>query len=204
MKSYSVFYLRDKTPEELERLAGGERKLRLMLGQVNVHPGSPWLECSFHRDAGPPHDEALFGEASVIREQSRAFGEMIFLYCSKPDWFYYEHARDGVLLRRLTWLPFLDGFDTPGWISVEGEPEPWERDFFFQEKKLEWAIRKARDIYACEKDFDLSAHEAGIRRIWEHGRIEARNALPECDWTVAMHVEEVFGLRHLADPWKPA
>lgn len=204
MKSYSVCYIKDKTLEDIERLAGGERKLRMTFGSINVHPDSPWLECSYRKDDSPPSDEALFGETSVIDKKSEIFGEMIFLFADTSDSFYYEHAHNGVLLRKLSWFPLLDDDWTPGWICVQGEPEPWESDFFFNEKALLRTIEEERSLYDFEKRSDyFPSREKEIRQIWENRKILTKTVLPKCDGTVAMHVEKVFELKHKENPWKP-
>ncbi|MGV8125273.1 MAG: hypothetical protein AB2L14_36455 [Candidatus Xenobiia bacterium LiM19] len=204
MVSYSVYYLKDRTLEDMERLAGSEKDIGFDFGRINAFPDSPWLECSFNGDDYPPDDAALSGELSVIQKLSERLGEVIFLFCSKPDSFYFEHARDGVLLRKLVWMPMLDDFGTPGWICAQGESEPWEREFFFSEKKRSLAIQKERDLLSMEPDFDtiFPAREAEIRRIWENREITGGNAFPACDWTVAIPVEKIYGLQHKDDPWK--
>lgn len=53
---------------------------------------------------------------------STKFGEAWMLCAASTSGvFAYEHGRDGEILRSLA----FDGSD--GWLTVQGEPEPWER-----------------------------------------------------------------------------
>jgi hypothetical protein len=119
---------------------------------------------------------------------------MIFLFADR-DSFVYEHARDGVMLRKLVWFPMLDDDWTPGWLYVQGQPEEWEAAMFFTPQKLARTIADEKDRYSSEgKDDAFPAREAEIRTLWENGAIAAMTAFPYCDGTVAMGVEKHYGI----------
>lgn len=197
MISYSAYYIKDKSIEELTSIAGGEKKLQLALGEVKPFADSPWLLCGFRDGAYPPDDEVLWGRQSLAGRVSQKFGEVIYLYGDvKSDAFVYEHARDGAILRKLVWFPMLDENWTPGWLCAQGEPEPWEAGLFFGPNSLERNLEQVRSIFdQGSGDEILASKEAEIRQIWETGRIAAMKEFPKCDGTVAFHVEKVFGLK---------
>lgn len=198
MGSYSASYIKNKSLGDLTSLAGGERKLQLIFGQVKVFPDSPWLVCRFRDGAGPPADDVLWGNASLIEQESKTYGEMIFVYSDvSADSFVFEHAREGVLLRKLVWFPMLDDDWTPGWLCAQGEPEPWEADFFFRPEALRRTIEEERSISEFQDQPESFASlEAEIRHIWETRTITAMTRFPKCDGTVAIAVERIFGIRH--------
>ncbi len=194
MKSYSACFIRGIDAQELERRAGGERKLRMTFGEVITQPGSEWLICSFRKGASCPPDDVLWGKASLIEAQSKTFGEMISLFGDR-DSFVYEHARDGVMLRKLVWFPMLDDDWTPGWLYVQGQPEDWEASMFFTPQKLARTIADEKERYSFEgKDDAFPARESEIRTLWEKGAIAAMTTLPYCDGTVALGVEKHYGI----------
>ncbi len=200
MKSYSAFFVRADSIEELEVRAGGGQRNKLYLGitsAVKVE-GSQWIIFSYHPGDGPPDDEVLWGKASLAEKRSETLGEIIFLYAdtSGDDFFVYEHARDGVMLRKLVWFPMLDDDWTPGWLYVQGEPEQWEAEVFFRPNRLSEVIENERINYEERGEDDrFPEREAAIRCLWEKRSIAAGDTIPSCDGTVALVVEKHFGLR---------
>jgi hypothetical protein len=196
MKSYSAYFIHGIDAKELEARAGGERKLRMAFGEVVTPPGSEWLICGFRNGASPPSDDFLWGTKSLIEADSKKYGEMIFLFAdTRPDSFVYEHARDGVLLRKLVWFPMLDDNWTPGWLCAQGQPEDWETAILFTPKVLARTIAEEQERYSAEgKDDEFPAREAEIRDAWERHAIAAGGTIPYCDGTVALAVEKHFGI----------
>lgn len=202
MKSYSVYYIKMNDAAELERRAGGERKLKLTFDPIQAVPGSEWLVCSFRNGASPPADDILWGERSLAEKESKIFGEVIFIFANMPDSLVYEHACDGVLLRKLVWFPLLDpGMAdvsddwTPGWLCAKGEPEAWEAPLFFKPERLPAVIDEERESYADRSiDERFPEREEQIKKMWAERAITAMDTLPYCDGTVAFAIEKHFGI----------
>jgi hypothetical protein len=196
MKSYSASFIHGIDAKELEARVGGERKLRMTFDPVTLPPGSEWLVCGLRDGAAPPSDKFLWGEASLTEQDSKNYGEIIFIFADvSPDSLVYEHARDGVLLRKLVWFPMLDDDWTPGWLCAQGEPEAWEAELFFTEQRLARVIAEEKERYRDRgEESAFPAREAEIRRVWEGRRIEARTTIPECSGDVALFIERHFGI----------
>ncbi|BAQ66433.1 hypothetical protein [Geminocystis sp. NIES-3709] len=181
MSSYSMFFVKNIDFEVIRRV------------HQNIEPvkSSSFVRCSYQKDANPPEDDVLIGNISLTQVQSKQLGEVIFIYGDTSiDGFVYEHARDGVLLRKLVWFPMLDDEWTAGWLCAVGEPESWEK-VLFSSDRLERYIQNERTRYEDENridEFDL--YEANIRADWASGRIIAGKTYPECDGTVTALVEQ--------------
>jgi len=202
MKSYDVYYVKLDDLAELERRAGGERKLRMTFSKADKPQGSPWLVCNYCDGASPPDDRVLSGEASLAGPRSQTFGEVIYIFANMPDSLVYEHALDGKMLRKLVWFPLLgpdtadvDDDWTPGWLCTEGEPEPWEASIFFRPEKLPEAIEGEKMRFADRgREDGFAGREMTIRKMWDDHTIAANETLPYCDGTVAFAIEKHFGI----------
>jgi hypothetical protein len=185
MKSYSAFYVRTDKPDEAKKI----------FGRMERVPESPWLVCAFQRDASPPADKVLWGEISLTVTESQRLGEVIFLFADiSRDSFVYEHALDGVLLRKLVWFPMLDDAWTPGWLFAEGQREEWE-SIFFRPDRLPELIANERCNYQDRGESSaFPDREAELRRIWTDCVIVAGTTIPECDGSMARVVERHFGI----------
>lgn len=185
MKSYSAYFVRAERAGQAQRV----------FGKVEPMADSPWLLCEYRKDDMPPGDDALEGRTSLTEARSQQLGEILFVYGdTSADWFVYEHARDGVLLRKLVWFSLLDDW-TAGWVCAEGEPEPWEAALFSPDK-LAGFIENERQRYDDEGNADdFPEREAEIRKVWEAGQIIAGNTYPACDGTVALLVEQSYGIK---------
>lgn len=155
---------------------------------------SAWVRCGLRTGVGPPNDDVLCGDKSLAASWAEKFDEVIFLYGdTSTDGFVYEHARDGELVRKLVWFPMLDEDWTPGWICVEGEPEPWEADLF-GDKKLESFLEFERERYDDEgRAEEFEGYASQVREDWKSGRIKANRTYPACDATVTRLVERYYG-----------
>lgn len=189
MKSYSAYFVR----------ADHADKAQAAFRNVVPIEGSDWLMCGFRKDDSPPDDEVLQGPESLTQGKSQELGEIFFVYGDMSiNGFVYEHARDGELLRKLVWFPMLDDDWTEGWLCAEGEPEAWEADLFnpsFNPSKMAEFIKDERQRFEDEgMEDDFPRREAEIREIWESGRIVAGQTFPSCDGTVALLVEQSYGI----------
>lgn len=188
MKSYSAYYVRAKAID----IASAEF--------VNVEPlpDSPWLICAYRPSDSPPKDDVLFGEESLTRTKSEQLGEVIFVYRDiSQDWFVYEHAQDGKLLRKLVWASLLDDDWNAGWVCVDGEPEAWESALFTQSKlsqTMELELQRLEDEGRSDEASDLKAE---ITEVWKLGEIPAGKTYPSCDGTVTVLVEKGFGIKRV-------
>jgi len=208
MKSYAAHFVRGPSIAALAQRAGGERSLRTLLGTIEAFVDTPWLSCGFVKDAAPPDDGVLWGRYSLTQLKSKTVGEVLYLYADHSDGsFVYEHARDGILRRKLTWFPLLDpsradvdGDFSPGWLCARGAAEPWEQAAFFRSEQLAHAIEAERERYLDKgRSGDFPAREQALRDIWSECSIRRLETLPNGaahGWQVEAH----FRLRHAACP----
>ncbi|NMF60470.1 hypothetical protein [Pseudanabaena yagii] len=186
MKSYSAYFVRSESIENARKIFGK---------RVEPLPNSPWLLCDYQPDDELPDDEVLFGEESLTEAKSGQLGEIFFVYGdTSVDWFVYEHASDGRLLRKLVWYTLPDDVWNSGWILVAGEPEDWEATLFRSDglaRHLELESQKLKDQGHADK---IPAMEAEVRQLWDLKQIIKGKRLPFCDGTVAMLVEESYGI----------
>jgi hypothetical protein len=208
MKSYAAHFVRGPSVAALERRVGGERKLRILLGTVEAFVDSPWLTCGFAKDAAPPDDGVLWGRYSLAQLPSKTLGDVLYLYVDRSDGsLVYEHARDGILQRKLTWFPLLDpsraAVDrdfTPGWLCARGGAEPWESAAFFRPEQLTQAIQAERERYQDNgKAGEYPAREQALRSMWDEHSIRPLETLPN-GAAYAGQMEAQFRLRHAACP----
>ncbi len=93
MKSYSAYFVHANAIANAEKVFDK---------QVKTLPDSPWLICAYRPDDEVPEDEIIYGEKSLTKVKSEQLGEIIFVFGdTSVDWFVYEHACDGKILRKL-------------------------------------------------------------------------------------------------------
>ncbi len=190
MKSYSLFLVKNSALNEAQQ----------PLGHTEPVAGTSWVRYQFTKDADPPDDEILTGEASLTESLSETLGEVIFVYGDTSiDGFVYEHADQGEMLRKLVWFPMLDDEWNAGWIFVDGQPESWEQ-ILFKEDRLASYLERLRAQYADEghgESFDRCAQQ--VQEDWATGEIHAGNRYPECDGTMALVIESHYGVERAAE-----
>ncbi len=106
-------------------------------------------------------DEAPF-EDQDLAAHSQQHGEIFYL--AEQDnvgFFHYEHWQGGQLIRRLKYNSDYH------WLSVAGEPEPWEHALIFTEDILGKTLQ----------GYDQESHEA-IRSAWGRKCIQQGDAFP--------------------------
>ncbi|OLP17395.1 hypothetical protein BST81_16500 [Leptolyngbya sp. 'hensonii'] len=186
MKSYSAYFVRLSSMEEA----------RSRFSTVEPIADSPWLMCDFRKDAPPPDDEVLEGQKNLTQEKSRRLGEILFVYGdTSVDGFVYEHACDGTLLRKLVWFPLLDDDWTAGWLCADGEPEPWETALFREDSLARFLENERQRLEDEGMEDAFPEREAEIREIWSAKQIMAGKTFPSCDGTVALLVEQSYGIQ---------
>lgn len=151
------------------------------LGVFYVKRAGEWVAHTIGNDVMP---KAAFGagagnpEVFASKRLSEQFGEAIYIFeDERNDQLYYDHARDGVLLRKLMYV--FDGGQS-SWVCVAGEPEPWE-DELFKEDRLDRALRVAED-----EDHDR------VRQIFSCRTIELGASLPSA--SSGHWIEAHFGI----------
>lgn len=96
---------------------------------------------------------------------SEALGEALFLFGgSGCEQFILEHAKEGRLIRRLSYD------QESGWSEVEGEPQPWEA-VLFQPRILEEQL-------SYLEDDQRATVEPALRAIFDAKRLEAGQRMP--------------------------
>ncbi len=184
MKSYEAFFVRTENSEQAKKI----------FRRIEPIEGSSWVMCGFDKDVYP-EDSILFGEESATQAKSEKLGEIIYVYgdSSDAEGFIYEHACDGVLLRKLVWFMLEDGMNT-GWVCVEGEAEKWE-EALFRPDSLEQFVRLRREsLQDRGKNDQISEFEAEVQKIYDEKKIIVGKSFPVCDGTCAILVEKSYGI----------
>ena len=84
---------------------------------------------------------------------------------SAVDAFQFHHWKAGKHIRSLVYGCFQE---ERTWERAEGEPEPWERDVFFNPKDLEFELKWAND----------EAQRQELKRIWQNAEIIPGQMMP--------------------------
>jgi hypothetical protein len=186
MKSYSAYFVRTTAIENAHTIFGK---------RVEPLPGSPWLLCGYEPDDELPDDEVLFGEASLTEAKSGQLGEIFFVYGdTSVDWFVYEHASDGKLLRKLVWFTLPDDEWNSGWVCVEGDPEDWETALFRTDGLTRYLENERQRLNEEGHEDEVAAMEAQTQQLWDLKQVTVGKTLPFCDGTVAILVEKSYGI----------
>jgi len=187
MKSYSAYFVRAAALEKAQAVFGAS---------VQPLPDSPWLLCAYQPDDELPDEEVLLGETSLTQAKSEALGEVFFVYGdTSVDWFVYEHAQDGQLLRKLVWSMQPEGdWDDCGWVLAEGEPEAWEAALFRADSLARHLDNASQQLQDERRGGEVAAMQADAQKLWAAQHITAGQTLPVCDGTVATLVEKSYGI----------
>jgi len=186
MKSYSAYFVRNSVIANAQDVFGKK---------VETIPDSQWLLCAFQPDDELPDEAVLFGEESLTKAKSRQLGEIFFVYGdTSVDWFVYEHARDGQLLRKLVWFTLPDDEWNSGWVWVEGEPEDWETELFRPDSLVRYLENEGQRLRDANQEDEVATMEAETRQLWELQKIIQDKKLPFCDGTVPLLVEKSYGI----------
>jgi hypothetical protein len=190
MKSYSAYFVQNTAIVEAQTIFGKS---------IESIVDSSWIMCGSCLDDEVPDDEVIFGESSLTVAKSEQVGEIFFVYADiSQDWFVYEHALNGELLRKLVWCNLIDDEWNCGWVCVQGQPEAWEVDLFvpsFNPHKLEQCLENERQKLEDEgRESAFSEIEAAIKQAWELRLISAGRTYPTADGTVAFLVERSYGI----------
>ena len=186
MKSYSAYFVPSSAIANAQSIFGK---------RVEAIPDSSWLLCAFEPDDELPDDQILFGEESLTEAKSNQLGEIFFVYGdTSVDWFVYEHARDGRLLRKLVWFTLPDDKWNSGWVWVEGEPEDWEAELFRPDSLARYLENEGQRLRDEGRAGEVAAMEAETIQLWELQKIIQGKRLPFCDGTVPFLVEKSYGI----------
>jgi hypothetical protein len=187
MKSYSAYFVRAAALEAAQAVFGAS---------VQPLPDSPWLLCAYQPDDELPDEDVLRGETSLTQAKSAALGEVFFVYGdTSVDWFVYEHAQDGELLRKLVWATLPEGdWDDCGWALAEGAPEAWEAALFRADGLARHLENEAQRLQDEGRGAEVAAMQADAEKLWAAKQITAGQTLPMGDGTVAMLVEKSYGI----------
>lgn len=81
-------------------------------------------------------------------------------YHSVVDWFEYYHWKDGILLRALVYGRTVER----AWERIEGEPEAWERQVFFDPDDL-------ASLLEWSDEDETEEEKQQLREFWQHGEL---------------------------------
>jgi hypothetical protein len=103
-------------------------------------------------------------EAELARGSARWNTDVLWLtFQSTPAAFRFHHWAGG---RQVRWLVY--GYDKQGmWERVEGEPEPWEREAFFDPDALTALLENASRTEAT-----------ALKRFWHEAKVAAGRTFP--------------------------
>jgi len=110
---------------------------------------------------GCPEDELLFLSQTLLTDV------LWITFQSAADAFEFHHWKAGKLLRSLIFGGKVQGI----WERVDGVPEAWERDTFFE----------ARQLKSLLEDEEDAAKRNQIQRIFDDGILEVGSWLPMVD-----------------------
>jgi hypothetical protein len=115
-------------------------------------------------------DDAFEAPERKLSDLSQRFNtDVIWMsFQSVVDAFQFHHWRAGARLRSLVFGCFEE---ERTWERVEGTPEPWEREVFFDEKDLKIPLECA----TTEQD------KAKLRRIWQDAELLPGRTEPSLD-----------------------
>jgi len=178
---YTVYLVKSSQTEAVAR----------KFSRVERSEGSEWLICGY----GDRYVDGLFEPDSDFTSQlSRQFGEVIFIGVDERDnQFEYEHSREGVLLRKLTWA---SAGSQSTWMNVQGEKEAWEDALLFSEENF----ARALEIVKYDDHLDLLGSEQLIekqqqlRAIWDARQYIMDGQWPLGDGTIGMAIPKYFGV----------
>lgn len=187
MKSYSAYFVRAAALEAARAVFGAS---------VQPLPDSPWLLCAYRPDDELPDEDVLRGETSLTQAKSAALGEVFFVYGDTSiNWFVYEHAQNGQLLRKLVWATLPEGdWDDCGWALVEGTPEAWEAALFRADGLARHLENESLRLEDEGRGDEVAAMQADAEKRWAAKQIMAGQTLPMGDGTIAMLAEKSYGI----------
>lgn len=117
-------------------------------------------------------------ERCTARGPSARYGEALYVFEDEGnDQLYYDHCRDGVLLRKLVYS--FDGCAS-SWTCIAGTPEPWE-DELFGAASLDYHLQ-----------FADAAQEARVREVFAGRALTLGAELPRA--SSAHWIEAHFGI----------
>lgn len=165
MGTWNAFYVLTKNDSDTS-------VIRAKFPSGEIVPGPEFIGVQLGVEAFPPPTDGL------VRLSAELNTDVIWLsFQSTVDAFEFHHWRAGVTLRSLVFGCYKD---ERTWELVEGEPEPWEREAFFDAKGLRFPLEYAK---TDEKRRELE-------RIWREAELlpgRTEPSLDSCDsaWKVA-------------------
>jgi hypothetical protein len=179
---YTVYFVKTSQPEIVAKA----------FNRIERVEDSEWLVCNFDDS----DEDGLFEPDSDFTSKiSQQFGEAIFICVNeRDDQFEYEHSRDGVLLRKLTWVS--DGCRST-WMNVQGEQEAWEDDVLFSEENFARALEiiKYDDHLNLLSNQQLMEKQQQLRAIWDARQYVVNGQWPLGDGTIGMAIPKYFGIK---------
>ncbi len=172
--NYSAFFVPVNGDEDLQKIH------QVHHPEAEIFPDTSFARLWFS-------DDMPWGNEPYTLSLSKAFGEaFLIMEDGMTDVFWYEHSRDGVIVRELR-------YDSPdaGWSRVVGEPEPWEEGLLFSEARLEQALRVAR--WAPEDE--RARKEARLREMWAERRLDLGSPDPRYSETDGLAVARLCGFK---------
>jgi hypothetical protein len=114
-----------------------------------------------------------YGKEQALMELSARLETDVkwLVYQSVTDAFEYYHWRAGTLLRALVYGCYTDRV----WERIEGQPETWERQAFFDPEDLALYLEDDED----ESEDNLSAEEKlRLEQFWQAGELVTGEIVP--------------------------
>lgn len=178
---YTVYFVKTSQPEMVAKKFNCKKA-----------EDSEWLVCNFDDS----DEDGLFEPDSDFTSKiSQQFGEAIFICVNERDnQFEYEHSKDGVLLRKLTWAS--DGNQST-WMNVQGEQEAWEDDVLFSEENFARALEiiKYDDHLNLLSNQQFMENQQELRAIWDARQYVVGGQWPLGDGTIGMAIPRYFGIK---------
>ncbi len=127
-----------------------------------------------------PDQQYQCPERQLLDLSAKLHTDVIWLsFQSTVDAFQFHHWCSGKHMRSIVYGCFER---ERTWERVEGDPEPWERQTFFNPRHLEIALKYAKDATE-RRELQRIYREAELSPGREEPSLDAR----ECTWRVAEH-----------------
>jgi hypothetical protein len=139
--------------------------IRKIFPDATIESGQDFLGVVLANDAFEPPKDELVGLSSDLGT------DVIWLsFQSVVDAFMFHRWRGGSLLRSLVFGCYGD--EERMWNQVDGQPEPWEREAFFDSRTLEFLLQKIARGDEEKREFE---------RIWREMELVPDRAEPSIE-----------------------
>lgn len=152
MSTYNAFYVRKQQADDVTRAA-----------ILDLYPSAQIEWCPDYIGGVLSRDDVEPPEQRLAELSAKLRTDVIWVtYQTTVESFIFHHWRDGSLLRALWYGCGIEGT----WDRVEGQPEPWEREAFWDDDEPPGSLEKG------QAEPTVSSADA-VHTVMEHYRLFA-------------------------------